>query len=54
MKEGKWFGDEAMKDRDPWLWYEHVGKVEGEERPAPRGSAEEVSEGAGRSTADLN
>lgn len=39
---GVWFSDEAMKERDPWLWYEHVGKVEGEERPAPRDSKDKV------------
>lgn len=39
---GVWFSDEAMKERDPWLWYEHVGRVEGGERPAPKAAVEEV------------
>lgn len=39
---GVWFSDEAMKERDPWLWHEHVGRLEGGERPAPRAAAEEV------------
>lgn len=39
---GVWFSDEAMKERDPWLWYEYVGKREGEEKPAPKGAVEQV------------
>lgn len=42
---GVWFSDEAMKERDPWLWHEHVGRLEGGERPAPRAAAEEVRGG---------
>lgn len=40
--EGVWFSDEAMKERDPWLWHEHVGRLEGGERPAPKATVEEV------------
>ncbi|CAN0023677.1 unnamed protein product [Ectocarpus fasciculatus] len=39
---GVWFSDEAMKERDPWLWFEHVGKRAGEEKPAPKRAVEEV------------
>lgn len=39
---GVWFSDEAMKERDPWLWFEYVGKRAGEEKPAPRQAVEEV------------
>ncbi len=41
-QEGSWFSDEAMKERDPWLWFEHVGRRAGEERPAPKQAVEEV------------
>ena len=40
---GIWFSDEAMKERDPWLWFEYVGKRAKEEKPAPRRAVEEVS-----------
>ncbi|CAN0042460.1 unnamed protein product [Ectocarpus sp. 8 AP-2014] len=39
---GVWFSDEAMKERDPWLWFEYVGKRAGEEKPAPKRAVEEV------------
>lgn len=39
---GVWFSDEAMKERDPWLWFEYVGKRAGEEKPAPKRVVEEV------------
>ncbi|CAN0169118.1 unnamed protein product [Scytosiphon promiscuus] len=39
---GVWFSDEAMKERDPWLWFEHVGRRAGEEKPAPKRAVEEV------------
>lgn len=39
---GVWFSDEAMKERDPWLWHEHVGRLESEERPAPKAVVVEV------------
>lgn len=39
---GVWFSDEAMKERDPWLWFEYVGKRAGEEKPAPKQAVEEV------------
>ncbi|CAM9582386.1 unnamed protein product, partial [Laminaria digitata] len=39
---GVWFSDEAMKERDPWLWFEYVGKRTGEEKPTPRQAVEEV------------
>lgn len=42
---GVWFSDEAMKERDPWLWFEYVGKRAGEEKPAPKRAVEEVGGG---------
>lgn len=39
---GVWFSDEAMKERDPWLWFEHVGRRAGEEEPAPKQAVEQV------------
>lgn len=39
---GVWFSDEAMKERDPWLWYECVGRRAGEEAPAPKDVSEQV------------
>lgn len=39
---GVWFSDEAMKERDPWLWFEYVGKRAGEEKPAPKQAVEQV------------
>lgn len=39
---GTWFSDEAMKERDPWLWFEYVGKRAGEEKPAPKQAVEQV------------
>lgn len=39
---GVWFSDEAMKEKDPWLWFEYVGRREGEEKPAPKAATEKV------------
>lgn len=39
---GVWFSDEAIKERDPWLWHECVGRRAGEEAPAPKGVSEQV------------
>lgn len=39
---GVWFSDEAMKERDPWLWFEYVGKRAGEEKPAPKQAVQQV------------
>ena len=39
---GVWFSDEAMKERDPWLWFEYVGRRAGEEKPAPKQAIEQV------------
>lgn len=42
VKGGVWFSDEAMRERDPWLWFEFVGRRAGEEKPAPKQAIEKV------------
>ncbi|CAM9642517.1 unnamed protein product, partial [Choristocarpus tenellus] len=45
VEAGEWGSDAAMRDRDPLLWYDLVGRHNGERKPVPGAQSEDFTVG---------